>query len=215
MFCRELLLKNRCKKKQIILLFGFDYINLTTIIHGVYFIIFFLQGLNILSQNIIFYIFSILSIAGAIMVVTNKNPVISAISLVLTLFSTAVLFILLNAHFAAAIQVLVYAGAIMVLFLFTVMFLNIKDDELRFDALNIPRKLTFLFIFIITTGYFASKLFITTNSFSKLDDPHSFGTVKEVGTLLFTDYLLPFELTSILIVVAIVGVVVIAKVRKA
>ena len=149
------------------------------------------------------------------MVVSNKNPVISAISLVLTLFSTAVLFILLNAHFAAAIQVLVYAGAIMVLFLFTVMFLNIKDDELRFDALNIPRRLTFLFIFIIVIGYSASKLFITSKSFSKLSDPENFGTVKEVGTILFTDYLLPFELTSILIVVAIVGVVVIAKVRKA
>ncbi|MGH7886179.1 MAG: NADH-quinone oxidoreductase subunit J [Thermodesulfobacteriota bacterium] len=168
-----------------------------------------------MTSSVIFYIFAILSIAGAIMVVSSKNPVSSAVSLVLTLFSTAVIFVLLSAHFAAAIQILVYAGAIMILFLFTVMFLNIKEDELKFDTLNIPRKLTFLFIFILLTGYFASKLFISSKPFPSLDNPDNFGTVGEVGKLLFTDYLLPFELTSILIVVAIVGVVVIAKVRKA
>ncbi|NIP29582.1 MAG: NADH-quinone oxidoreductase subunit J [Candidatus Dadabacteria bacterium] len=167
-----------------------------------------------MSQTIIFYIFAILAVAGSIIVVSHKNPVTSAISLVLTLFSTAVLFVLLNAHFIAAIQVLVYAGAIMVLFLFTVMFLNIRESDLSFDTQNIPKKLTFLFIFVVVIGLFASKLFLHTKLFSKLDNPQSFGTVKEVGKLLFTKYLLPFELTSILIVVAIVGVVVIAKVRS-
>lgn len=148
------------------------------------------------------------------MVVSSKNPVISAVSLVLTLFCTAVLYVLLNAHFAAAIQVLVYAGAIMVLFLFTVMFLNIKEEDLRFDTLNIPRKLTFLFITVVITGYLAAKLFVNSKAFLEVGEPEKFGTVSEVGKMLFTDYLLPFELTSILIVVAIVGVVVIAKARK-
>lgn len=148
------------------------------------------------------------------MVVSSKNPVISAVSLVLTLFSTAVLYVLLNAHFAAAIQVLVYAGAIMVPFLFTVMFLNIKDEDLKFDTLNIPRKITFLFITVAITGYLASKLFVVSRSFVEIEAPEKYGTVGEVGKILFTDYLLPFELTSILIVVAIIGVVVIAKARK-
>lgn len=167
-----------------------------------------------MAQSVIFYIFAILSVTGAVMVVSSKNPVISAVSLVLTLFSTAVLYVLLNAHFAAAIQVLVYAGAIMVLFLFTVMFLNIKDEDLKFDTLNIPRKITFLFITVAITGYLASKLFVVSRSFVEIEAPEKYGTVGEVGKILFTDYLLPFELTSILIVVAIIGVVVIAKARK-
>lgn len=167
-----------------------------------------------MSQTIIFYIFATLALAGSIIVVSHKNPVTSAISLVLTLFSTAVLYVLLNAHFVAAVQILVYAGAIMILFLFTVMFLNIREKELSFDTQNIPKKITFLFIFIVIIGFFASKLFLASKSFKQLENPESFGTVQVVGKVLFTEYLLPFELTSILILVAIIGVVVIAKVRS-
>ncbi len=146
------------------------------------------------------------------MVVSHKNPVSSAISLVLTLFSTAALFVLLHAHFIAAIQILIYAGAIMVLFLFTVMFLNIRDSELRFDSMNIPKRMTFLFLFIAVVGFFASKLFLSSPVvFPKLGDPENFGTVAEVGRYLFSDYLLAFELASVLVVIAMVGVLVIAK----
>lgn len=149
------------------------------------------------------------------MVVSHKNPVSSAVSLVLTLFSTAVLFVLLHAHFIAAIQILIYAGAIMVLFLFTVMFLNIRDSELRFDSMNIPKRMTFLFLFIAVVGFLASKLFSSSPvAFSELRDPESFGTVANVGRSLFSDYLLAFELTSVLVVIAMVGVLVIAKERE-
>ncbi len=146
------------------------------------------------------------------MVVSHKNPVSSAISLVLTLFCTAALFVLLHAHFIAAIQILIYAGAIIVLFLFTVMFLNIRDSELRFDGMNIPKRVTFLFLLIVAVGFFASRLFSSSSiSFPELGDPEKFGTVAEVGRSLLSEYLLAFELTSVLVVVAMVGVLVIAK----
>ena len=117
--------------------------------------------------------------------------------------------------FIAAIQILIYAGAIMVLFLFTVMFLNIRESEFRFDSMNIPKRTTFLFLFVGVVGFLASKLFLSSPvSFPQLEDPESFGTVAEVGRSLFLDYLLAFELTSVLVVVAMVGVLVIAKGRE-
>jgi NADH-quinone oxidoreductase subunit J len=163
----------------------------------------------------LFYIFAAAAVAGAILVVFNRNPVGSILSLVLTLFSTAVLFILLLAHFIAAIQILIYAGAIMVLFLFTVMFLNLGEDALRFDAQNIPIKLGALVVILAISGYFVTLGFKKAFSLGNITNSSSkdFGTVEGVGELLFNSYLLPFELTSVLIVVAILGVVVIAKRR--
>ena len=164
-------------------------------------------------ESIVFYIFAALSIAGALLVVSHKNPVSSALALVLTLFSTAVLFILLFGQFIAAIQILIYAGAIMVLFLFTVMFLNLREESLRFDARNAPLKLGILIVILIISGYFATVGFKRVVSGAAVSSPETFGTVQGIGEVLFRDYLLPFELTSVLIVVAILGVVVIAKRR--
>ena len=123
------------------------------------------------------------------MVVTFKNPVSSALSLVLTLFSTAVLFILLLAHFVAAIQILVYAGAIMILFLFTVMFLNLKKESFKFESQNLRFKVSALLVVLIFVGYFASLGFknglsLSNNSTTEMD---GFGTVQGVGTTLFTE----------------------------
>jgi NADH-quinone oxidoreductase subunit J len=167
-------------------------------------------------ETVVFYVFAALSVAGALLVITHKNPVSSAVSLVLTLFSTAVLFVLLLAHFVAAIQILVYAGAIMVLFLFTVMFLNLRPEALSFDARNMAFKVSVFLVVLLFTGYFASMGF--NKAFSgpgaSAAPQEGFGTVEGVGRLLFTDYLLPFELTSVLIVAAIIGVVAIAKRRE-
>lgn len=159
-----------------------------------------------------FYIFAALCVIGSIAVVSHKNPVTSAIAMVLTFFFTAVLFILLRAQFVAVIQVLVYAGAIIVLFLFTVMFLNIKEEALQFDAKNIAKKITFLLIIVSVTGFFASKMVLNMNSAQSAGD--NFGTVESVGKELFTRFLLPFELTSVLIIVAIIGVATIARRSK-
>jgi NADH-quinone oxidoreductase subunit J len=164
-------------------------------------------------ESMAFYVFAALSVAGSFLVVSRKNPVSSALALVLTLFSTAVLFIFLLAQFIAVIQVLVYAGAIMVLFLFTVMFLNLREESLRFDARNVPIKMGVLVLILIISGYFATKGFKKVLSGAPLSHPETFGTVQGVGEVLFRDYLLPFELTSVLIIVAILGVVAIAKRR--
>jgi len=164
-------------------------------------------------ESIAFYVFAALSVAGAFLVVSRKNPVSSALALVLTLFSTAVLFILLLAQFIAVIQVLVYAGAIMVLFLFTVMFLNLREEALKFDAQNVTIKMGILVLILIVFGYFATMGFKKVLSGAPASRPETFGTVQGVGEVLFRDYLLPFELTSVLIVVAILGVVAIAKRR--
>lgn len=165
-----------------------------------------------MAEALLFYIFAALCVIGSIAVVTHKNPVASAISMVLTFFFTAVLFILLRAQFIAVIQVLIYSGAIIVLFLFTVMFLNIKDDALQFDAKNIVKKVTFLIVIVAVTGFFASKLVL--NSGPAPPAIENFGSVESVGKELFTEFLLPFELTSILIIVAIIGVVTIARRSK-
>lgn len=167
-------------------------------------------------ETVVFYIFAALSVAGALLVIMHKNPVSSAVSLVLTLFSTAVLFVLLLAHFIAAIQILVYAGAIMVLFLFTVMFLNLRPEALGFDARNMAFKVSVFLVVLLFTGYFAAVGFNEAfpGSGAPPRSPEGFGTVEGVGRLLFSDYLLPFELTSVLIVAAIIGVVAIAKRRE-
>ena len=166
-------------------------------------------------EIVVFYVFAALALAGALMVILFKSPVSSALSLVLTLFATAVLFVLLLGHFVAVIQILVYAGAIMILFLFTVMFLNLKEGALEFESKHLAFKVSILLVILLFVGYFASigfknGMLIRNLGLSGMD---GFGSVQGVGTTLFTDYLLPFELTSILIIVAIIGVVVIAKKR--
>lgn len=166
-------------------------------------------------EAILFYIFAAASVAGAFLVITHGNPVVCALSLVLTLFSTAVLFILLLAQFIAAIQVLVYAGAIIVLFIFTVMYLNLHEDSLRFDYQDSPIKLAILLVILIAVGYLTTLALNKglASSGAEAISNSQFGTVEGVGRLLFRDYILPFELTSVLIVVAIIGVVAIAKRR--
>jgi NADH-quinone oxidoreductase subunit J len=166
-------------------------------------------------ESILFYIFAAASVVGALLVITHGNPVVCALSLVLTLFSTAVLFILLLAQFIAAIQILVYAGAIIVLFIFTVMYLNLHEDSLRFDYQNSPIRFGVLLVILVVVGYLTSLAFnkgLALNGAEAISN-NRFGTVEGVGTVLFKDYILPFELTSVLIVVAIIGVVAIAKRR--
>ena len=166
-------------------------------------------------ETVVFYVFAALALAGALMVISFKSPVSSALSLVLTLFATAVLFVLLLGHFVAVIQILVYAGAIMILFLFTVMFLNLKEGALEFESKHLGFKVSILLVILLFVGYFASIGFkngmLTRNL--GVSEINGLGSVQGVGTTLFTDYLLPFELTSILIIVAIIGVVTIAKKR--
>lgn len=162
-------------------------------------------------QDIFFYLFAALTVICAIMVVANpfsRNPVTSAMFLVLTIFFMAGLFVQLHAFFLAAVQILVYAGAVMVLFLFVIMLLDLKEEERR-KIKKISGALGALIIASVTF------LMIRTIHQSKLQTglsmPTQEGTTPLLGKLLFTNYILPFEILSLLLLVAMVGVILLSK----
>jgi NADH-quinone oxidoreductase subunit J len=160
--------------------------------------------------DILFYTFAFLTLLFGFLVVLNPfslNPVTSAMFLVLTIASLAGLFVLLNAFFLAAVQVLVYAGAVMVLFLFVIMLLDLKAEERR------KIKLAGALLGLISTGTILS-LFLTSlarTSLGATSGPTLEGGTVPLGKLLFTKYLLPFEIVSVLLLVAMVGVVLLSK----
>ena len=165
-----------------------------------------------------FYFFAILAVTGAAGVVIAKNPVGSLLSMVVTLASMAGIFVLLEAHFLAAIQIIVYAGAIMVLFLFVIMLLNLGHDyrqDYRWGG--------FAFLSAATISAIGA-LLITRIGGGGLDSGAAMpgaaaidaaiaehGAVGAIAEPLYTTYVVPFEITGILLLVAIVGAIVLAK----
>ena len=161
--------------------------------------------------DILFYVFAALTLLCGVLVVANpfsRNPVTSAMFLVLTIISMAGLFVLLHAFFLAAVQVLVYAGAVMVLFLFVIMLLDLKEEERRK-----VRKLGLIAGLIAISaivGIFVKSL-LTTQPGKDLPAPTVVGDTAMLGKLLFTNYLLPFEIVSLLLLVAMVGAILLSK----
>ena len=163
------------------------------------------------AEKWVFWIFAVPLIASAAGVVVARNPVNAAMSLVAAFFFLAGIYVLLTAHLLAFLQVLVYAGAIMVLFLFVIMLLTTGDENYaraRVKAMQVA-------------GVFgaAGVMAVVIRAVQHLGPlpmrqvASDFGTVKAVGRILYTQYLLPFEATSLLLLVAIVGAVVVAKPR--
>lgn len=160
-------------------------------------------------MSYVFYFLAAVSILTAILVVTAKNPIHSVLYLIVCFFSIAGHYVILQADFLAVVHIIVYAGAIMVLFLFIIMLLNLnKETE--------PHKSTLLKVAAIVSG---STLGLLLLSSLKTQQTHlqaekinnNLGTVKNLGKILFTDYLLPFEISSILFIAAMVGAVILAK----
>jgi NADH-quinone oxidoreductase subunit J len=161
---------------------------------------------------VFFYVFAVLTVLSAIAVIAFRNTLSSAFALVLTLFGVACLYALLEAHFLAAMQVLVYAGAVMVLFLFVIMLMNLGREAI------LKIKMSFAGVVgILIGGYLATILVLRLAGLSNpletapQASDASFGTIQDVGRLMFSEYLVPFELASFLLLVAIVGVVVLAR----
>jgi NADH-quinone oxidoreductase subunit J len=164
-------------------------------------------------EIVVFAIISVVVTVCAIFVISHRNPVSSALFLIATMVSLAILFLTLNAPFLAAIQIIVYAGAIMVLFLFVIMLLNLRKDEFGPERKRAQRFFAilfgFLFLILIATAI--------NVGLSTLGHPGTPTTklapagVEMLAELLFTKYLFPFELASVLLLVAIVGAVVMAK----
>ena len=159
---------------------------------------------------ILFGVFALIAVACGINVVVQTHPISSAISLVGVMGSLAVLYLLLGAEFIAAVQVIVYAGAVMVLFIFVIMLLNAgsetrKGRSLMAQFLGVPLFVTLLGIL----AYFVQRMY--SGDVAVHFGGFRGGTAQEIGHALFTTYLLPFEIVSILVLIAIIGAVVLAQ----
>ena len=162
-------------------------------------------------SEILFYVFAFMTLVCGFLVVLNPfstNPVTSAMFLVLTIASLAGLFVLLHAFFLAAVQILVYAGAVMVLFLFVIMLLDLPAEERR------RIKKSGIVLGLISVGAIlavALQSLLQSPLRSEAAGPPLEGATMPLGTLLFRQYLLPFEIVSVLLLVAMVGVVLLSK----
>jgi len=163
----------------------------------------------------LFFVIAILMIASALTVVLHRNAVYSALALVNTLFLIAVTFVLLDAHLVAALQVIVYAGAIMVLFLFVIMLLSVSDEQGAAGGLGARGLATVAGVLLaVELGLMSvTGLASTAAEESPAQVPASYGSTEALAERLFTWHLLAFELTSVLLLVAIVGAVVMARRR--
>lgn len=162
----------------------------------------------------LFYIVATITVVSGVYLIFEKNPVFGALYLIQTMVSIAVLYILLEAQFVAAVQIIVYAGAIMVLFLFVIMLLNLDIKEEAKNALpfqRIPAILMGIALFTVIGIVIRSKLMQGKHDQYTTAYVNSMGNTKLIGNLLFTEYLLPFEITSILLFVAAIGAIMLAK----
>ena len=164
------------------------------------------------APTFFFYFLSAIAILSAILVITRKNPVHSALALIVTLLSLAGLYLMLYAPFVAGVQIILYAGGIMVLFLFVIMLVNLERNQREeqfnkqwFVGILASLALGVLFIFVYLKGHG-----IFPQTAAPLPEDQN---TQEIAMLLYRNYLLPFEIASLLLLVAIVGAVVMAKKR--
>ncbi len=163
---------------------------------------------------VIFYICAIFAVGGAVMMILQRNPVASVMFMIVSLIAQAVLYVQLSALFVGALLIIVYAGAILVLFLFVIMLLNLRGERFEEERpkLGLTTKYTLAIIFFFEIVIIIKQTVFTGSiSQSPVTVASDFGNVKPVAELLFTKYLFPFELTSILLLIAIVGAVLMAK----
>jgi NADH-quinone oxidoreductase subunit J len=164
-----------------------------------------------------FYLFGIIAIVSAVAFVTRKSPVAAALWLVNTMFSLAAMYVLLDAHFIGVIQVLVYAGAIMVVFLFVIMLLNLGHVSQMGDARGMGWKLAaglvglalLAQVFALTKARVPEALTLPENSLA--NEVAATGAIAPIAGPLFNEYLLAFEVTSVLLLAAVVGAVVLGR----
>ena len=165
-------------------------------------------------HEVLFYIFAFLTLAFGFLVVANPvshNPVTSAMFLVLAIVSLAGLFVLLHAYFLAAVQILVYAGAVMVLFLFVIMLLDLKAEERRKLKGLIQKVISVVAGIAVLAITFLFLKNLRAGGFNIQAGPSLDGTTFDLGKMLFTSYLLPFEIVSVILLVAMVGVILLSK----
>jgi NADH-quinone oxidoreductase subunit J len=167
-------------------------------------------------EAVLFYIFAVGVVFAGAQVVLRRNPIYGALSLVACFFFLAGVYVLLAAHLIAVLQVMVYAGAVMVLFVFVIMLLNLREEELGEQRITVMKGLGFVAVVVgtaivlwraIGSAYPAGVRPPIDNALSTAN----FGTVREVGKVLYLSSVLPFEVTSLLLLAAVVAAVVVAK----
>jgi NADH-quinone oxidoreductase subunit J len=163
----------------------------------------------------LFYVFGSVAVGTALAMILQRNPVVSALLLVGNFFCIAGLYLLLQQQFLAVIQIVVYTGAIMVLVIFVIMLLNLGDEQRLAERINFWQSIGIALV----VGFLAEMVYIlmfsgrTGTQTALHPEAGSLGTVEAIGNALFTRFLLPFEVTSLLLLVAIVGAVILAKRR--
>ena len=161
--------------------------------------------------TLLFLLFAAMAVGCALAMVTQRNPLYSAISLIGVFVSLACLYVMLAAPFIAAVQVIVYAGAIMVLVVFVIMLLNVEQEERRTGRLKflVPAAVVLAAILIAEVAF----ILVSVQDFrvTPASGASNVGVTHSIGTALFTQYLLPFEITSILLLMAIVGAMTLAR----
>ena len=160
-------------------------------------------------QDLIFYAFSLVMIFAAAMVITSRNPVYSALYLVLTFFSAAAIWMLLEAEFLSIVLVVVYVGAVMVLFLFVVMMLDINTTPLREGFVKyLPVGVTVTVLILVEMAMVVGvKNFGSAVVAIPERHPAGYSNVRELGSVLYTDYVYPFEIASVILLVAIIAAI--------
>jgi NADH-quinone oxidoreductase subunit J len=169
------------------------------------------------SDQLLFIVFAAVTVLGSLFVIVQRNPIYSVLSLIGAFFGLSGLYVLLEAPFVAIVQIIIYAGAIMVLFLFTVMLLNVpREDAAEWDRAHPlyrpwPRRIGALLSLLLVAQLGWALSHTPGVSSAVGEDGPGVSDVGELGKVLFTDYMFAFEVTSILIIVAMVGAVVLAR----
>lgn len=161
-------------------------------------------------MDTLFYFFSAMAIASALMVVTIDDPIQAVMSLIITFFSMSGLFVLLDAHFLAAAQIIVYAGAILVLVTFVIMLLDLRAGDIRGTTTSVPGRFLGIASAVAMFVFVASKL-VHLEMDAYPDAAAGHGTIEKFARTLIVDFILPFEVVSVLLLVATIGAIWVAR----
>ena len=170
------------------------------------------MGCAVTAQLAIFFVLATLAVLGALSLIFQRHPIHSALSLIVVMIALAGLYLLMGAEFVAAVQIIVYGGAIMVLFVFVIMLLNAGEEE-RTNVSKLAG-IAGISLAVALLGFLAAAIALSNESAQAGLQSGTLASTKEISTMLFREFVYPFELTSFLILVAILGAIVLAQREK-